>query len=95
MAFFKIPNLNGQLDIDYCDLLEGITISDTKAVVALKDEVEQREGWEVITEEQFNQYKPEISTPTSIPATIDELKENQLILMGAIADLYNDFMGVS
>jgi hypothetical protein len=95
MKYFKIPNVNGVLDIDYIDLLEGITISVTEAVVSLRDETEQRETWEIITEEEFNQYKPEAPTSSSTPTTMEELKENQLILMGAIADLYNDFMGVS
>lgn len=92
--FFLVPINGGLLDINYMDLEEGIQISETEAYVKLRPEGEMRLSWQAITEEQFNQAKPIVVPINESPIpTIQEIKENQLILMEAIADLFEAIKG--
>jgi predicted small secreted protein len=94
MNFYIVPILRNILDINNDVIIEAMAISKTKAVIKLNGIFEVKESWIEITEEQFNQYKlQEIVYPTQ-EITMEELKENQLILMGAIADLYETIAGV-
>lgn len=96
MNYYKVPINQGILDINYDNLVEGIAISETEAVVVLRDSSEQRETWTSITEEQFNLCRPQVPTPPFTPEiTLEEIKENQLILMEALADIYETMIGGS
>jgi hypothetical protein len=65
---FKIvPIKNGQLDIDYMDLIEGIVINESQAIVLLKDSAENRDTWQDATEDDWNQAKAGISQPIQPP----------------------------
>ena len=94
--YFKIPMVNGLLDIDYEDMLEGIMFSETESYVKVQDSATVRDSWAEITEEEFNTKKAapyEIIPQKTTRQQIEELKQNQLILMDAIATLYETMNG--
>ncbi len=93
MNFYIVPILRDILDINHDIIIEAMAISKTEAIVKLNDNSEPNESWIEITEEQFNQYKLQAIVYPTQEITMEELKENQLILMGAIADLYETMIG--
>jgi len=93
MDHFRVAIKAGELDIDYRFLSEGIQISETEAYVCLRPGYEVRETWQEITEEEFNQARPAIPPPPPADPTLEEIKNNQLVIMEALADLYATMLG--
>lgn len=92
MRYFIVPIKDGLIDIDYSFLQEGVQSSSDHCYVSLREGFEVRESWQEITEEEFNMVKPVNPVPTT-PIALDELKTNQLILMDAIATLFETVIG--
>lgn len=59
MKYYKVPSSNGVLDIDYADMLEGFTISETTACVSVVN-AELRESWQELSEIGYNQEKDKL-----------------------------------
>ena len=51
--FYCVPIIDGTLDIDYQDLINGKAISDTEALVELKDAAAARPGWIPLTKTAY------------------------------------------
>jgi len=77
--FAIVPIVDGTLDIDYLNMIEGKTISSTQAVVMLRDGVTRRDTWQEITEAEYLAYfgggyasvdKPEIAADGVDTATV-------------------------
>ena len=65
MSFFLVPVINGVTDIDYLYLLEGIQTKDgTQCYVKLRSGYVVRPSWQEITEDEFNQVKESLLTPS-------------------------------
>ncbi|OPX93980.1 MAG: hypothetical protein A4E53_00143 [Pelotomaculum sp. PtaB.Bin104] len=95
MNYYKVSINQGVLDINYEDMIEGIAISETEAVVMLRDNAEQRETWTLITEEQFNSYKPQapIQEPAqTLEERVTQLQSDNLILMDALATAFEEIL---
>jgi len=99
MQYYKVAMTNGTLDIDYSNLAEGITLSETEAVVAMRGNPEPREGWVAITEEEFVQYRPgktEESEPEpeevlpSAEELLTKISDQNIIIMEALATMMQD-----
>lgn len=93
--FFKVPVLNGVLDIDYKYLEQGIQVSETEAYVKLREGFMTRGSWVPITEVQFEALKP-MPGPGEPPETTEEklarLEEQNLILMDALATTFEEIL---
>jgi len=71
---------------------ETIALDNEYCLVAIAEEIP---GAVEITEGDFAAARP-VYTPTSvISITMDELKNNQLIIMGALADIFETMIGGS
>lgn len=91
--YFRVSVNNGELDIDYRYLIDGIQISETEAYVALRPGYEVRETWQEITAEEFNQVRPIAPAPPAADLTMEGIKNNQLVIMEALADIYVTMLG--
>lgn len=96
--FFKIPIINGALDMDYGFLQEAVQISDTEACARVREGAEIRESWLEITEEEWLAVQPIIPDPTPSPETTDQklarLEEQNLILMDALATTFEEVLAL-
>lgn len=96
---YRISVTNGILDMEYENLQEAIQTSATEAYVRVCTDVEPRLSWVEITEDEWNTVKASLpyTTPVKMQTAeeqFSELKENQLILMDAIATLFETMIGV-
>lgn len=96
--FFKVPVINGTLDINYEYLEQGIQISDTESYVKLRPGFEVRESWQPITEEEWLSVQPPEPEPAPPPETTEEklarLEEQNLILMDALATTFEEVLAL-
>ncbi len=91
--YYAIPKNNGSLDMDYRYLRDGIDVNENIAYCAVDADVEAKESWSEITEEDFNQAKAAIILPPlSTEPTNAEIKELLLTTMAGIADLYTTIL---
>ena len=94
--YFKVPVIGGVLDIDYYHLEQGISISETEALVKLREGFKVRESWQEITEEEWLLVQPPAPEPTEPPETTEQkltrLEAQNIILMDALADLYEEIL---
>lgn len=63
MVYYKVPVVNGVLDIDYFFLQEGLQTAMDECYVRLKDGAEARPSWQAITEAEFNEVKENLLNP--------------------------------
>ncbi len=56
LDIFKVPNINGELDIDYSYLLEAHVYSLVDGYVILREGFTQRDSWEIKTEDDLLGY---------------------------------------
>jgi len=59
-VYFKVPVLNGLLDLDYEFLQEGVQINENEFIVLLREGFETREYWQPLTEREYLQKKDEV-----------------------------------
>lgn len=90
MKFFKVPILNGILDIDYKDMIEGISVGDNTAYVALHDDARVRESWEEVTEEEFRQYLPQNNDSGQEIITQDMINSELLLNQAELIEKINN-----
>ncbi len=92
--YFKVPIVNGEMDIPYEYLEQGVQISENEAYVKLREGYEVRESWMEITEEEWLVVQPVISGPP--PETPEEklarMEEQNLILMDALATTFEELL---
>lgn len=96
IKFYKVPIVDTLLDIDYSELRQVLNMSAGEAYVALEREDEEapRGSWVEITTEEFRAIEDSIPKPIIVPEpTNAEIKQNQLIVMDAIATLFETMMG--
>lgn len=94
-VYFKVPVINGEMDIPYEYMVQGIQVSNTEAYVALRPGFTERGSWTEVTEAEWIAIQPVIPTPAqpSIEQQLAEVKQNQLILMDAIATVFETISG--
>ena len=63
MVYYRVPVVNGALDIDYSYLQEGLHFTQNECYVKLRDGAAPRLTWQEITEEEFNLAKESLSSP--------------------------------
>jgi hypothetical protein len=96
-----VPAVDGMPQICQRNLHSGISISGTEAVVWCDGEPE--EGWRVLTEEEYREEVKRITGAYPVepetapePETVEQklacLEQQNLILMGALADLYEEIL---
>jgi hypothetical protein len=96
-----VPAVDGVPQIGQRNLHSGISISGTEAVVWCDGEPE--EGWQVLTEEEYREevkritgaypVEPETATePETVEQKLSRLEQQNLILMDALADLYEEIL---
>lgn len=90
--YARVPAINGVPKIGAVKLISGVSISDSEAVVQIDGNLQA--GWTELTEAEYLALVPPVVViePESEP-TITELKENQLILMDAIATVFETMIG--
>ncbi|MBN6186396.1 hypothetical protein JQN58_05270 [Aneurinibacillus sp. BA2021] len=81
--FFNVPIINGVLDIDYEDLLGAFVISDSMALVRLKEYATKRDSWVEITKEEFERHLPKPNDP------IAQILSDQNAVMFGLMDVYS------
>ena len=96
--YFKVPVIGGVLDIDYYHLEQGISISETEALVKLREGFKVRESWQEIMEEEWILVQPPESGLAEPAETIDQklarLEEDNLILMDALATTFEEVLAL-
>ncbi len=94
--YFKVPVLNGELDINYMYLEQGISMSGAEAYVKLRPGFEVRESWQPITEEEWLSVQPPEPEPIPQLETTEQklarLEEQNLILMDALATTFEELL---
>lgn len=83
---YKVPVVEGRLDIDYADMMEGLNTEPGTACVKLRETAEVRDGWEPITEEEFEAHRPpkpepQPDEPTEIDIIGQQLVEKDLQIL--------------
>lgn len=70
MKYYRVPVNNGEFDIDYLYLVEGVGVSDTEAYVKLREGFDIRESWQEITELEWQAFKDSllIAEPVTPPS---------------------------
>lgn len=92
--YAKVPAIDGIPQVGTRFLHLGVGISDNEAVVHVEGDALDP-GWVEMTEEEYRQYVPESEhAPQPEPADqkLARLEQQNLILMGAIADLYEEIL---
>ena len=85
--YARVPAIDGVPQVGTARLITGISISAAEAVVQIEGDLQ--EGWVEITQAEFEAIAPpNIEVVAPIEPTMAEIKENQLILMDAIATLF-------
>ena len=85
--YVKVPAIDGVPQVGKFRLISGTSISDTEAICEIVGELQ--EGWTEIAQAEFEAICPPAPVIEEPPQpTLDELKENQLILMDAVATLF-------
>ena len=96
--YYIVPIFNGELDIDYNYLEEGVVLEDSKACVKLREGYEVRPSWQPITEEEWLAVQPPEPEPTEPPETTEQklarLEEQNLILMDALATTFEEVLAL-
>lgn len=95
MIFANVPVTNGEPDLDWTNPpLESYQLNDTDRYCMFKEGTQVLASWTVITESEYLAGMPTVETqePTPQP-TNAEIAENQLIIMDAIATLYETVTG--
>lgn len=100
MGYFRVPINNGLLDIDYAFMENGIQVSENSCVVKLRPGYSLRPSWTAITEQEFLALKPPEPTTEPEPTVpgptleeqIDSLKQDNLILMDALATTFEEIL---
>lgn len=64
-----VPMVNGELDIDYRDLIHAIDKGDGTYIVHLQDTAPPRESWRDATEQDWRNALARIPQPMPIPDT--------------------------
>lgn len=95
--YFLVPVINGgELDIDYEFLERAVQKNDTKCYVKLRPGFVVRESWQEITEEEWLLVQPPesgLAEPTeTIEQKLTRLEAQNIILMDALADLYEEIL---
>lgn len=60
--YYKVPIIDGVMDIDYDFLISAYTVSPIEAVVMLKEGFEVRESWQEISKDEFLAVKASYKT---------------------------------
>lgn len=80
MKYYKVPIHDGVLDINYEVMKSGFFLDESTAVVCLLVVGIERDGWEEITEKEFNVIKRSFQ--------VEEVNETeQELIMQQLADL--------
>lgn len=90
MLYYRVPADNGVLDIEYGDLMGAYQVAETEYHVMLRDTTKARGSWTEISQVDYDVDAPVLTPP---PAVADPVTENQLILMSALADIYEQMIG--
>jgi len=90
--YIRVTAVDGVPQVGHRSVINAISISPTEAICQI-DDGEILSNWIEISEEEYNQYMAAYTPPSSTelvqpqPSNA-EIQENQLIIMEAIADLY-------
>src|SRR5699024_9557594 len=81
--FYKVPIIDGVLDIDYTDMKRGITIDSTAAIIETNEDFKPKDSWLSSSEDEFLSY---------INEKEHKLRELKAMYLGLIteADLLGD-----
>ena len=97
--YYKVPVIGGVLDIDYYHLEQGISISETEALVKLREGFKVRESWQEITEEEWILAQPPVPEPIephepteTIEQKLTRLEAQNIILMDALATTFEELL---
>lgn len=77
--YFKVPIIDGVLDIDYEYMMSGISTSDTEAYVKLREGYALRPSWESVTEEEWISVQPPEPGPVEPLPTLEEIQAQTLL----------------
>lgn len=69
--YHLVPVNNGELDINYQDLISAIEVSDTHYIVNLQDSAEIRDSWIAQTELDWEKYATK-------PKSLNEIKQEKI-----------------
>jgi hypothetical protein len=96
--YFKVPVIGGVLDIDYYHLEQGISISETEALVKLREGFKVRESWQEIMEEEWILAQPPesgLAEPTeTTEQKLTRLDSQNIILMDALATVFEEVLAL-
>lgn len=95
--YFSVPINNGELDIDYQFLEQGVQKSEIEAYVKLRKGYIMRPSWQAITEEEWLAVRPPEPIPMESSQETTEqrlarLEEQNLILMDALATTFEEVL---
>jgi hypothetical protein len=88
--YVKVPAVDGVPQIGNRHLYIGVSISPTEAVCHI-DDGKLENGWIELTEEEFRQPVPE-PAPETTEQKLTRIEEQNLIIMSALADLYEEIL---
>lgn len=94
--YVKVPAIDGIPQVGGRHLFIGVSISPTEAVCHI-DDGELEPGWVELTEAEFRAIVPESEPPTPQPTfqeQIEELKQDNLILMDALATTFEELIAL-
>lgn len=101
MRYFKVPIINGELDLDYLYLHSAIATSETEAYVKLQEGFTMRPSWEEIPEEAWLELEESVQpAPVQIEPVetagdrLTRLEEQNLVLMDALATTFEEVLAL-
>jgi hypothetical protein len=94
--YYKIPILNGVLDIDYEYLEIGCAISENEAYVKIREGAIPRDSWEEISKADFEAVCPpqveEHLESETVEQKLARIEEQNLIIMDALATTFEEVL---
>ena len=87
MKYYRLP----MSERDFERMPQVVQINETECIAQAQDDAVISESAVEITEDEFNQLQPEI---TSEPTIEEEVKEQNLILMDALATTFEEVLAL-
>lgn len=90
MKYYRLP----MSERDFERMPQVVQINETECIAQAQDDAVISESAVEITEDEFNQLQPEITSEPTIEEEVAELKEQNLILMDALATTFEEVLAL-
>lgn len=92
MHYYRVPVINDKIDI--VGFSPALTLVTADKVAYVASNGDSKETWEEITREEFKLVENQMSNKSpTVEERLAEVKENQIVLMDAVATLFETMIG--